>query len=99
MDEGVEHPHLKPSRTSRGFIHMPPIPSDYGGHVRAYESSNAKGMYVWVAIDCPVNFNEPDGEQIQAHAHLELDDALKLAEQIQFLAEHHYQHCKPRPGD
>jgi len=84
--------HLVNVATSdRGFVRLPPIPSEYGGNVRVYESSAAMGPHIWLTATAPANLNEPDGPAVQAPIHLTLDNARKLAEQIQFLVANHYQ--------
>lgn len=83
--------HLQRTFTDRGFTHLPPIPSDYGGEVRAYESSSAEGPHLWLRVECPANLNEPSGPTIETVAHLTAESALHLADQLRFLVEHHYQ--------
>lgn len=84
-----DHSHLEYTTGWRGFDHMPEIPSTYGGFVRVYESSNAAGPHIWLkAEEVPVG---DDRIPVTAFAHLTLNDAVKLAEQILYLADHHYQ--------
>lgn len=52
--------------TSRGFDHMPPIPGSHGGHVRAYESSNADGPHIWHTATVPADLNRPSGPTVEA---------------------------------
>src|SRR5690554_4756571 len=40
--------HLQVETTDHSFDHLPPIPSEYGGDVRAHESSAADGPHVWL---------------------------------------------------
>ncbi len=83
--------YLVPKVTDRGFNHMPEIKSVYGGHIRVYEASTATEPRIWATIVCPKNLNEPDGEMVEdAVVLLPLEEALHLAEQIQFLAKNHY---------
>lgn len=80
--------HLRPKvGGDRGFLHMPPIPSTYGGYVRVYESSNASGPHLWVTVHEKMVGGVPVG----AFAHLTVEGAVLLAQQIIYLAEHHYQ--------
>lgn len=83
--------HLQVSRSDRGFGRLPAIPSEYGGEVRVYESSAAVGPHIWLAAEAPVNLNEPDGPTHAVPIHLTVENALKLAEQIQLLCRDHYQ--------
>lgn len=83
--------HLNVTTTDRGFDHLPAIPSDYGGEVRVYESSSAKGPHIWLNATAPVNLNQPEGPKVEALIHLSAENAWKLSEQIRFLVEHHYQ--------
>lgn len=84
--------HLRTRTTNdRGFTHMPPIPSRYGGHADVSESSAASHPCVCVSITCPADLNQPDGPTINAVAHLGVEDAWRLAEQLQHVATHHYQ--------
>lgn len=86
MDE-----HLTVDRSGRGFAHLPPIPSEYGGEVRAYESSAAMGPHIWVRIECPADLNEPDGPTVEAVAHLTAENAGRLGDQLHLLVRDHYQ--------
>lgn len=85
------HRHPGPTITDRGFKHMNPIPSDFGGFIRIYESSADKGPYVWVNIECPVSFNDPSGPTKEGTVHLHIENARVLAEQLMFLVNNHYQ--------
>lgn len=73
----------EPTITDRGFKHMPAIAGTYGGSIHAYESSAASAPHLWVSAT--------DEDDSTAIIHLTLDQALRLAEQIRYLAEHHYQ--------
>lgn len=81
----------KPEFTNRGFMHMPYIPSTYGGTINVYESSNASGPHLWVKIECPVDLNDPYGAVQESVAHLTLNDAKRLAEHLNVLIDNHYQ--------
>lgn len=78
--------HLTPHMTNRGFMHMPPTQSTYQDSViRVYESSAALGPHIWVTGEEP----GPNGKVVAVH--LTLEDAVKVAEQILFVAKNHYQ--------
>lgn len=83
--------HVEATTTDRGFDHMPPIPSSYGGEVRAYESSNASGPHIWLNATVPVNLNQPNGPTLEASLHLTAENAWRLAEQLMVLVRDHYQ--------
>ena len=83
--------HLTPEAGSRGFLRLPPISSVYGGEVEVYESSMASGPHIWLKATCPDNLNDPQGKQVEAVAHLTIEDAAKLAQQINYLIDNHYQ--------
>lgn len=83
--------HLQVTTTKRGFDRLPPIPSEYGGQVAVYESSAAKGPHIWLNAEAPVNLNEPAGPTHDVPIHLTVENALRLADQLRYLAEHHYQ--------
>lgn len=92
----MEDDHLKPHTTDRGFHHLPPIKGVWGGRpdgseVRAYESSLASGPHLWISVLSPVDANEPDGPKTESIAHLTAENTLKLAEQLYWLVENHYQ--------
>lgn len=74
--------HLHATRTDRGFEHMPPIPNRDGGEVRVYESSAADGPHLWLRVR---------GRTGEGLAHLTAEDAWKVADQLRWLVEHHYQ--------
>lgn len=90
-DNSQVEPHLVAAITDRGFMHMPPIASRYGGQIRAYESSAATQPCIWITADVPANLNEPLGPTVNAPVHLTVENALRLADQIQYLAANHYQ--------
>lgn len=83
--------HLEVTTTDRGFKHLPPIPSGYGGQVVVYESSAATGPHVWLKAEAPVDLNEPAGPTHEVPIHLTVENALRLADQLRYLAENHYQ--------
>lgn len=68
-------PHLTPTITDRGFKRMPPISG-----MKVYESSNAMHPHIWLDAGCECAATE-----------LTVDDALSLAEQIEWLVRNHYQ--------
>lgn len=80
-----------PEVSNRGFKHHEPVPSEYGGNVRVYESSAASAPHIWVNVECPVNMNDPRGPAKDASAHLTLDNAILLRDQLTHLIENHYQ--------
>ena len=75
--------HLWVEVTPRGFSHMPPIQVEYGGSVRVYESSAAVSPHLWLAV-------MPD-DNPEATAHLTLESAEHLRDQLTWLIENHYQ--------
>jgi hypothetical protein len=83
--------HLDVTQSSRGFDHLPPIPSEYGGIVRVYVSSAATGPSVWLCAVAPVDLNDPTGPAVDATMHLTAEDAWHLAEQLMTLVRDHYQ--------
>lgn len=88
------------TRTSRGFAHGAPIPSEYGGEIRTYESSAASHPHIWVTVEAPVDLNQPNGETHRAPAHLTVENATILRDQLTALIDGHYQLAKvdtPRP--
>ncbi|WBB94112.1 hypothetical protein [Verrucosispora sp. WMMC514] len=83
--------HLVKTTTGRGFAHLPPIPSEYGGHVTVSESSAADGPHVWLRATCPVDLNNPHGDAKETAMHLTADNAVRVAEQLQQTVRDHYQ--------
>lgn len=83
--------HLNVTTSDRGFDFLPPIPSEYGGEVSVSESSAADGPHIWLRAKAPVDLNRPDGEQHEVPIHLTAENAWRLAEQLRYLVEHHYQ--------
>ncbi len=80
-----------PHKSARGFAHFDPIPSEYGGTIRAYESSSAMGPHVWVRTVCPFDLNDPEGPTTEAVAHLSLENVERLRDHLTWLIENHYQ--------
>jgi hypothetical protein len=87
----VANDHLEPMTSGRGFDYLPPIPSEYGGEVSVSESSAASGPHVWLRATAPVDLNEPNGPTHQVPIHLTAENALRLADQLRYIVEHHYQ--------
>jgi hypothetical protein len=82
--------HLTPVMTDRGFQHMPKVQAVHGGQpsgtVQVYESSAASGPYIWLEVI------EQEGHEVKmALAHLPLDEAVKLRQQLSYLTTNHYQ--------
>lgn len=81
--------HLTPTGGGdRGFTYLPPIDGAYGGTVRAYESSAARGPHVWLSARSPETDDGPAQEVI---LHLTAEAAWQFAEQLQALVRDHYQ--------
>jgi hypothetical protein len=79
--------HLTTTTTSRGFDHLPLIPSTHGGDVSVYESSAASGPHIWLRA----GEDMPGKPLVEATVHLTAEDAWRLAEQLQHLVRQHYQ--------
>lgn len=87
--------------SDRGFQNMEPVPSAYGGVVRIYESSAAMHPHIWVAVRQPEDMNQwaaegKDDEKFtgqwrESHAHLRIEDAVTLRNQLDYLIANHYQ--------
>jgi len=73
--------------SDRGFAHLPSITCSYGSKVKVYESSAAESPHIWVAIESGPQLQDLPGE---AHAHLSLEDAKMLCDQITWMIENHY---------
>ena len=80
--------HLTPIRSDRGFISMPAIVGAYAGEVTVYESSAAESPHIWLRVD--ERFDR-SAEPKDATAHLTMESARQLAEQLLWLCENHYQ--------
>ena len=80
-----------PEITGRGFQRHAPVPSEYGGHVEVYESSAASGPHIWLRVESPVDLNNPAGDMKEGVAHLTLDNAVLVRDQLTQLIENHYQ--------
>lgn len=84
-------------RSDRGFAQGSDLPSAYGGFIRAYESSAAEHARIWVMVKSPVDMNQwarqqerYTGEWDGAVAHLDLDVAAELRDQLTELIDNHY---------
>jgi len=88
MSERDEHGDLI---TDRGFRHTQWVAgvSGYGGRVVVYESSGAAAPRIWIGAEDSrdVETEEP----VRVNVHLELADALTLAENIIRTCRLHYQ--------
>lgn len=76
--------HLRFNVSDRGLKYMPTIYGEGVSLVRVYESSLAEEPRIWVYVE------DRAGERI-AQAHMPLDEARKVAEQIILLVENYYQ--------
>lgn len=77
--------------SDRGFKQGEPIPGDYGGSVRVYESSGALSAAIWIYVE------ESSGESADAYPNpqeatllLNLDKARQLRDQLDYLIKNHY---------
>lgn len=91
-DEIAAEPEFETS--DRGFKFLPPITSTHGGTIEVYESSAAEYPAVWVRIQENMRGAEPS----DSHAHLPIEDALALSQQLAWLARNHYQ-VRQEPTD
>jgi hypothetical protein len=90
---------MNPAVSSRGFAYFDDVPSEYGGGIRAYESSAADAPHIWIKIRSPKNIHddwmaqEDDyaGDWDEAVVHLTVENAALFAQQIMHLVNHHYQ--------
>ncbi len=84
--------HIMPTISDRGFKTMPPVPASWGGHetgeVVVYESSAAEAPHLWLRVNAAPGFG---GTAETVSAHLPLDEAEKLRDQLTWLIENHYQ--------
>lgn len=80
---------MKHHYTDRGFKHLDPIPDQYGGEVKVYESSAAMQPCIWLAVTQSKQITT--GEKGEAHAHLTIKQAKALRKQIGWLLKNHYQ--------
>ena len=84
-------------RSERGFVQGDEIPSTYGGHIKAYESSSAEHARIWVRVTSPVDLNQwarerenYTGEWDETAVHLNIEDAATLRDQLTELIDNHY---------
>jgi len=80
----------EPTYSPRGFKYMDPTPSAYGGHVAVYESSATSGPHLWLAVK-ETAATRTEGTDTEATAHLTLEAATRLRDQLTYLIENHYQ--------
>lgn len=89
---------MQHATTDRGFDHMEPVPSEYGGQVAVSESSNAGYAGIWLRTTCPVSLNDPSGPTYDSAMNLTADSAWLLGRQLLWLVANHYQ-GDARPDD
>ena len=78
--------HLTPTCSDRGFTHLPEVTFESTGSVRVYESSSAECPRIWLSVTQP----RPLASPASATAHLTLDEARMVAEQLLHLCDHHH---------
>lgn len=69
--------------SERGFVQYTPIHCTYGTKTRIYGSSAAMGPHVWLNVDTAGSNIENQGEAKDAVAHLNLQGAQTLVDQLQ----------------
>lgn len=79
----------KLQKSERGFLQGANIEDRYEGTVRVYESSNADGPHIWLAVNGSPTINKVGGNEV--HLLLSLDAAEELRSQLTYLIENHYQ--------
>ncbi len=84
--------NLTPTTTARGFDHMEPIPSEYGGNVSVSESSNAEYAGIWLRAEDVM----PGRTSVTAAINLTAENAWLLGRQLLWLVVNHY-HGDSRP--
>lgn len=77
--------HLTPIFSERGFRQFPAITDAYGGTIRVYESSAAESPHLWLNVTAFAGFTD------KGTAHLTIDQARQIADQLNWFADHHYQ--------
>ncbi len=78
---------MEHTTTARGFDHMEPIPSEYGGNVRVSESSNAGYAGIWLWAEEAMQ-GKP---ATKAAINLTAENAWLLGRQLLWLVVNHYQ--------
>lgn len=87
--------------SSRGFARLPQLTCAYGSKIEVHESSSAHGPHLWVRIRQPADLNEMsrcqamsrpyEGEWEDAAAHLPVEIAEALIDQLRAVIDGHYQ--------
>lgn len=81
--------HLEPETSDRGLRYMPPLTQRDGSAIEVHESSAADRPHIWLGAKEPAT---PRSERlIEVLVHLTVEDARKLAEQLTWLCDNHYQ--------
>lgn len=79
-------------RTSdRGFKQGETITTSRGETVRVSESSAAMAPHIWLWVEVPKDSTYNNDEEVKAHAHLTLEEAESLRDQLDHLINNHYQ--------
>lgn len=82
---------VEASTSERGFKRHDPIPSEYGGSVRVFESSAAMGPHIWVSVESNQTLGDERTPIIKSVAHITLENAELLRDQLTNLIDNHYQ--------
>lgn len=77
--------------TDRGFKHLDPLVCDYGTQIRVYESSSAEAPHIWLALEQGHDPRKSNLAKSEAHAHLPLETAEQLRDQLSWMIDNHYQ--------
>lgn len=88
---------MKHTVTDRGFKHLEPFTCNYGTTVKVYESSSAEAPHIWLRLQQGGLRTSGDTsvggalEVSEAVAHLSLEEAKQLRDQLDWLMDNHYQ--------
>lgn len=83
--------HLVPITTNRGFKWLPKLSGINGDSVQVRESSNAEGPHLWLDVAQLTNLNDRKSPTFTATAHLPIETAEQLVDQLQHAIRNHYQ--------
>lgn len=92
--------HLTPTRSDRGFDHLPIVPGVFAGQphgfASVYESSNAEEACIWLHVRCG-NLGGVD-KPAEATVQLSLEAVAVLRDQLDWMVRNHYQVEQPSLG-
>lgn len=96
----TEDEHLTPTYSKQGYRWMPMIEGLYGDAVQVTESSLGGEPALWLRMaGASQETGRRNHVQLWRQVHLSTDQAVRLAQQLLWMVEHHHQNTEAPPQE